>query len=129
MASKRHKYDHELDDLWVSVDELDMGQKTNIVEAIHGFFYFDMNPKTGAIRSFQIKSYKSLFDSKVKNKQIYPNKDDNSLLFSFLPKRHKQVGADCVYMDHKSMAMITLDRNEVGNLQGIEIINPLYFTK
>ena len=125
MANKRHKYDKDSDTLWVSVDESEMGEKQNPVCVIRGFVYFNINPKTGALRTFEIKNISKIVNEKTPNKRIIYS--DYVELQINLNKPYEKIGCDLVYADLDNQAMITLDRNEVGNLQGLEILNLQYF--
>ena len=125
--AKRHKYYKKEDTLWVSVDESERGAKINRVVAIKNYFYFDMNPRTGAIRSFEIKHFNDLINQNKKSPNIYSEQETASIRFYLVDDGYEQTGADCVFFDKTQNAMITIDRNEVGNIQGVEIINTNYF--
>lgn len=125
--AKRHKYYEKEDTLWISVDESERGAKINRAVAIKNYFYLDMNPKTGGIRSFEIKHFNDLINQNKKNPNIYPEQETSSIRFCFIDDGYEQMGSDCVFIDNSQNAMITIDRNEVGNMQGVEIINTNYF--
>lgn len=127
MAKKRHKYDKKTDTLYVSVDDSEGKVSANFVEAISDFVYFNMNPKSGAIRSMEIHYIKELIGGGKNSDYIEYDASTDCLMVSFKEDGHEQLGADCVWADFSENAMITLDRNEVGNLEGVEIVALDYF--
>ncbi|HCY80880.1 MAG TPA: hypothetical protein DHV22_04370, partial [Xanthomarina gelatinilytica] len=80
-----------------------------------------------AIRSFEIKHFNDLINQNKKSPNIYSEQETASIRFHLVDDGYEQTGADCVFFDKTQNAMITIDRNEVGNIQGVEIINTNYF--
>jgi hypothetical protein len=91
--AKRHKYYKKEDTLWVSVDESERGAKINRVVAIKNYFYFDMNPRTGAIRSFEIKHFNDLINQNKKSSNIYSEQETASIRFHLVDDGYEQTGA------------------------------------
>ena len=127
MANKRHEYSKESDILWFSVDETELGGKINFVAAVKNFVYFDMNPSSGAIRSLEIKHITKLMTGEKSSPFIEYSEEDGCLQINLNMDGYEKIGADLIFADMDNYAMATLDRNEVGNLQGVEIVNLNYF--
>ena len=126
MTKKRHKYHPKLDILHVEVEETD--EPVNLVEAVGDCVFVNMNPKTGAIYSLEIRSIKTqICNPESRSPFIDYDEATDCLQINFGMDGYEKIGCDCVFMDLSENAMITLDRNEVGNLQGVEIVAVSYF--
>ena len=125
MAKIRHKYSEELDSLWIDVDESE--KELNMIAAVEGFVDLDLNPKTGAIYAIEIRNVLKIINGDLDSEYMEYDEETDSLNISFLEDGYEQLGCDCVFADMSQNAMITLDRNEVGNLQGIEVVSLSYF--
>jgi uncharacterized protein YuzE len=114
-------YDGDLDSLHITVDWHKV-PNDNILsyEAVDHLIFIQFNQATGGLKDIEILNVKDIIkDIRVGPTMSYDPDKDN--LFIYLTDELQTEMSDIVYHDLLNLVLITLARNKVGNLTGIEI--------
>lgn len=121
MEPPKHKgiiYNKDLDFLDVQVD-VQEGSDIVMTDPIEGFLKFKMNAKTGAVYEIMLSDIKE--NLKREHESFNYDKEEDCLEVSFSKQYNPEFAlCDMIYMGDG--LMITLGRNKVGNLIGMDIV-------
>ena len=120
-------YDSEVDTLYIQVDENpdedsaispmgDVITSTPVEHRVH----LDINSKTGGLISIELQHVKEIMEGAENDPNLQYNSDEDLLVIP-LTNESQNGGCDNVYNDGEAI-MIALNRNQSGNLVGIEVV-------
>jgi len=112
-------YNSELDYLDIQVDKKHCSDV--FISKPHSNVSLTFNKDTGGLIQVMISDFFEVI--KHSDGAVTWDMDSDSLSVSLTKDHSVDALCDLVYFDEKSQTMITLNRNEVGNLTGFEIIN------
>ena len=119
-------YDPEVDAMYIYVDE---NPDTNHYESMNDVIttnpvehrvHLEINSKTGGLLTIELQHVREFMEGVENDVGLIYNSDDDVLTIP-LTDESQEGGCDNVYNDGQSI-MIALNRNESGNLVGIEIV-------
>jgi uncharacterized protein YuzE len=119
-------YDSEVDTLYIQVDKNpdtdkfdtmgDVITSTPVEHRVH----LEINGRTGGLISIELQHVKEMMEGTENDPNLEYNSDEDLLVIP-LTNESQNGGCDNVYNDGESI-MIALNRNETGNLVGIEVV-------
>jgi len=119
-------YDSEIDTMYIYVDDNpdtsqfeSMGDVITTCPVEHRV-HLEINSKTGGLVSIELQHVKDIMEGTDPEPNLQYDSDEDVLLIP-LTNESQTRGCDNVYNDGQSI-MIALNRNEAGNLVGIEIV-------
>ena len=122
MIKDQITYDSRRDLLRIKVDELPEDPMGIITTQPYELIVdVTFNVLTGGLLEFDITGLKSNFDGDPPEGLRY-NPDEDTLYIKLHPDDQEDSPCDMVFLDVAKEALVTLNRNNVGNLTGIEII-------
>ena len=129
MIDTPYEYSSDTDTLTVNVDDKPSDVlnvlTTTPIEDVAGVLVETLyNTNTGGLIQFQIIGLLSDFEN---NDQLQYIAEDDTLHIRLHSSDNSEGLCDLVYRHLEKNALIALNRNAVGNLTGIEIVNLRYF--
>lgn len=117
-------YDSVADTLYIYVDKLgtdkvDRGEIMTSCPHEHRVF-LDLNNMTGALIGVEILRVREIMDTED-NSLINYDRESDALVIPFADEDQDNM-CDCLYHDNDSLIMISINRNSVGNLVGIDLL-------
>ena len=120
-------YDSENDTMYIYVDDNPDDNLTKstmgdgiTTSPIEHRVHLEINSKTGGLISIELQHIKEFMEGTENDPNLQYDSDEDVLLIP-LTNESQERGCDNVYNDGQSI-MIALNRNESGNLVGIEIV-------
>jgi|TARA_R110000824_G_scaffold400171_1_gene607073 uncharacterized protein YuzE len=115
------KYFKEEDRFYVLVDYPYDGARINTVEVVKDYVSLDLDMNSGGIYLVEIYKVADLLEASFSDEKIKYSGDTDSLSISLTPNDDTEGPCDLVFRTEDEV-MISLNRTEVGNLTGIEIV-------
>tara|TARA_R100000808_G_C2113361_1_gene126760 strand:+ start:126 stop:521 length:396 start_codon:yes stop_codon:yes gene_type:complete len=117
------RYDNLKDRLVLTVEEPSLVDETYWHSYCEGRVDLQFVVNSGGILALKLNKVSDIFEGLNENGQIRYDEDCDTLTIGLVTSDEQLTfGADCIHMDERDHSMITLNRNGVGNLVGIEIV-------
>jgi len=115
------KYFKDEERFYVLVDYPYEGASISTVKSIQDYVNVDLDEKTGALYLIEIYKVSDILEASFSHEKIKYTDDDDCLSVSLSPNDDPDGPCDLVFRAEDHL-LISLSRNDVGNLTGFEIV-------
>jgi|7_EtaG_2_1085326.scaffolds.fasta_scaffold06949_4 uncharacterized protein YuzE len=115
------KYFKKEDRFYILVDYPYDGAPIDTREVVKEYLSLDFNINSGAVYLIELYKVADFFEASFSNENIKYDNDSDCLSISLTPDDSSEGPCDLVFRT-ESEFMVSLNRSEVGNLTGVEIV-------
>ena len=115
------KYFKKEDRFYILTDYPYDGAAINTTEVIKDYVFLDFDANSGGIYLAEIYKVADILEASFSHEKIKYDDDTDSLSISLTPNNDTEGPCDLVFRTDKEV-MVSLNRTEVGNLTGIDIV-------
>ena len=115
------KYFKQEERFYILVDYPYEGASISTVKSVQDYINVDLDEKTGALYLIEIYKVSDMLEASFSHEKIKYNEDEDCLSVSLSPNDDPDGPCDLVFRAEEDV-LISLNRSEVGNLTGFEIV-------